>query len=632
MRLIYKAIKTILLITCFISVYCSLFSQVSSYQLNSPDNRLLVKIGLDPDKALTYQLFYENQPVVLESKFGIVVNGQAWNDKIELKDFSESSRDISWNPLYGERSVVRDHFNETAFLLTRESVSNLGIKLTIRIYNEGMAFRFGFGESASRYGMGPLHITGETTEYSFPDNTMAWHTKMAQTPHTYLPLKDWSSESDRPLTLELPGGLFACLTEAAMVNYSRTKFRLSSDKPGTIVGSMYDSVDEFPPFSTPWRVIMVAKKAVDLLQNNDLILNLNKSCEIANTSWIKPGKIMREMTLSTSGAKKLVDFCVKHNIQYIDLTFWNGNDTTFNATRPNVSSSRSNEPYDMFEIIRYAKSKGIGVWLYVNQRPLTAQIDSLLPLYHSWGINGIKFGFVHVGSHRWTVWLHEAMKKCAKYQIMADIHDEYRPTGFSRTYPNLLTQEGVRGNEEMPDAVNNTILPFTRYIAGPADYTMCYYARKEFGRTNRYIQNSPAHQLALPVIYYSPLQYMFWYDTPDSFRGEPEIEFWDALPTVWDDTKVLAGEIGKFIAVARRSGENWFLGSITNTDGRELKLPLEFLEKGKKYEATIYSDNPEVNTRTHVGIERQQVDSKTTLVVKLPASGGQAVLIKPVKK
>ena len=628
MRITNKVFKTVLLVTCFASVCCNLFSQVSSYQLHSPDNKLHLNIGLNPDKALTYQLFYENQPVVLESKFGIVVNGQAWNNNIEIKDARESSRDFSWNPLYGERSVVRDHFNETALLLTRESISKLGITLTIRMYNEGMAFRFGFGEAASRYGMGPLHITGETTEYSFPENTMAWHTRMAQTPHTYLPLKEWPSESDRPLTLELPGGLFACLTEAAMVNYSRSKFRLSADKPNTITGAMYDMVDELPPFSTPWRVIMVAEKAVDLLQNNDLILNLNKPCEIVNTSWIRPGKIIREMTLSTTGAKKLVDFCVIHDIQYIDLTFWNGHDTTYNATSPNVTVSGSKEPYDMPEIIRYAKSKGIGVWLYVNQRPLAAQIDSLLPLYHSWGINGIKFGFVHVGSHRWTVWLHEAMKKCAKYQIMADIHDEYRPTGFSRTYPNMLTQEGIWGNEGMPEATNSTILPFTRFIAGPADYTFCYYSA---GRTNsegvRRLKTTWGHQLALPVIFYSPLQYLFWYDKPADYGGEPEIEFWDALPTVWDDTKVIAGEIGKYVTVARKNGGNWFVGSVTNTEPRELKIPLSFLEKGKKYEATIYYDDPGIDTPTKVGIKKMAVHSGTILETKLNPSGGQAVRI-----
>jgi alpha-glucosidase len=607
------------------------YSRAGNYRIASPDGNLVMEIGLaGSSRTLTYRIDYENKPVVVESKFGITCDDRAWDHALTVVSTNSRQCDATWNPLYGERSTVRDHFNEMTLYLAREGGATNFLRLIARVYNTGAAFRYAFSETEKIYGMHPFRINGESTEFRFPEQTRAWFTEKAQTVHQLLPLTNWPGESDRPLTLELPNGLFVCLTEAEMTNYARTKFKLAADKSTTIVGSMYEGVDELPPLNTPWRVVMVAKTAGELLQNNDLIMNLNPPCALTNTAWIKPGKVMREMTLSTEGSKKLVDFAVIHNIQYIDLTFWNGDDITYNATQAAVPAWRSTKPYDLQEIVRYAKSKGVGVWLYVNQRPLAAQLDTLLPLYRSWGIAGIKFGFVHVGSHRWTTWLHEAVRKCAQYELMVDIHDEYRPTGYSRTYPNLLTQEGVRGNEEMPDAVNNTVLPFTRYIAGAADYTMCYYARKEFGRTGKHIQNTPAHQLALPVIYYSPLQYMFWYDTPDKYEGEPEIEFWDALPTVWDDTKVLAGEIGKYVSVARRSGQNWFLGTITNTDARELKLRLSFLDKHRDYEAVIYSDDPTVNTRTHVGIQKIKVNDTTELIVKLPASGGQAALLRPI--
>jgi len=607
------------------------YARAGNYRIVSPDGNLVMEIGLaGSSRTLTYRIDYENKPVVVESKFGITCDDRAWDHALTVVSTNSRQCDATWKPLYGERSTVRDHFNEMTLYLAREGGATNFLRLIARVYNTGAAFRYAFSETEKIYGMHPFRINGESTEFRFPEQTRAWFTERAQTLHKLLPLENWPGESDRPLTLELPNGLFVCLTEAEMTNYARTKFKLAADKSTTIVGSMYEGVDELPPLNTPWRVVMVAKTAGELLQNNDLIMNLNPPCALTNTAWIKPGKVMREMTLSTEGSKKLVDFAVIHNIQYIDLTFWNGDDITYNATQAAVPAWRSTKPYDLQEIVRYAKSKGVGVWLYVNQRPLAAQLDTLLPLYRSWGIAGIKFGFVHVGSHRWTTWLHEAVRKCAQYELMVDIHDEYRPTGYSRTYPNLLTQEGIRGNEEMPDAVNNTVLPFTRYIAGAADYTMCYYARKEFGRTGKYIQNTPAHQLALPVIYYSPLQYMFWYDTPDKYEGEPEIEFWDALPTVWDDTKVLAGEIGKYVSVARRSGQNWFLGTITNTDARELKLRLSFLDKHRDYEAVIYSDDPTVNTRTHVGIQKIKVNDTTELIVKLPASGGQAALIRPI--
>lgn len=606
-------------------------SLAGNYSISSPDGNLVMEIGLaGSSRTLTYRIDYGDKPVVVESKFGITCDDRAWDHALTVVSTSSRQCDATWKPLYGERSTVRDHFNEMTLYLARDGGATNFLRLIARVYNTGAAFRYAFSETEKIYGMHPFRINGELTEFRFQEQTRAWFTERAQTLHQLLPLENWPGESDRPLTLELPNGLFVCLTEAEMTNYARTKFKLAADKSNTIVGSMYEGVDELPPLNTPWRVVMVAKTAGELLQNNDLIMNLNPPCALTNTTWIKPGKVMREMTLSTEGGKKLVDFAVIHNIQYIDLTFWNGDDITYNATQADVPAWRSTKPYDLQEIVRYAKSKGVGVWLYVNQRPLAVQLDTLLPLYRSWGIAGIKFGFVHVGSHRWTAWLHEAVRKCAQYEIMVDIHDEYRPTGYSRTYPNLLTQEGVRGNEEMPDAVNNTVLPFTRYIAGAADYTMCYYARKEFGRTGKYIQNTPAHQLALPVIYYSPLQYMYWYDTPDKYEGEPEIEFWDALPTVWDDTKVLAGEIGKYVSVARRSGQNWFLGTITNTDARDLKLRLSFLDANRDYEAVIYADDSTVNTRTHVGIQKIKVNDTTELIVKLPASGGQAVLLRPI--
>ncbi len=621
---------SILLVVLFLS--CDLFSQDASYQIMSPDKKMVINIDLQqPEGKLIYSLNFDGKPVVLNSKFSITCNGKAWESKLAIKGVTEQKQDTLWKPVYGERAFIRNNYMERTFELTKADHPQMAISLTVRAYNQGIAFRYNFSEVNKIYGMSTFTLSNEATEYTFAENALAWFTSRAQTLYYQLPLKNWPDESDRPLVLNLPNGLYACLMEAQMTNYVRTKFKLSAYQPNTIVGSMYESVDELPPFSTPWRVIMAANTPGELLQNNDLILNLNKPCEIKNTTWIKPGKVMREMSLSTEGAKKNIDFCVKHNMQYLDLTFWNGDDITYNASKPDVAAWRSTKPYDMFEIMRYAKANGIGIWLYVNQRPLTMQLDSLLPIYHKWGVKGIKFGFVHVGSHRWTVWLHEAIQKCAKYEIMADIHDEYRPTGFSRTYPNLLSQEGVHGNECMPDATNNTTLPFTRYIAGAADYTICYYARKEFSRENG-IQNTAAHQLALPVIYYSPLQYLFWYDTPDKYQGEPEIEFWDQLPTVWDDTKVLAGEISKYAVMARRSGDNWFIGSITNTEPRELKIQLSFLDKNKKYEATIYSDDPNVNTRTHVAIEKRKVNVNMELTLKMSASGGQAILLKPINE
>jgi alpha-glucosidase len=597
------------------------------HKVTSPNEKISFSV-LNLSGQISFSVEYHGKSVIKPSKLGIEVNGQDWSKGVEIVKVEKNRQDTTWSPPYGEQSVIRDNYKEILLFLKKGSMKDF-LTLIVRVSNEGFAFRYRFTEPSNIYGIHPFHITAETSEYTFAEDTKGWFTPTAQSSYTLLPLKNWQSESERPLTLELPNKLYVSLTEAAMVNYARTKFKLAANKENTIVGQMFGSVDELPPFVTPWRVAIIAEPPGELLQKNELILSLNDPCKIQNTAWIKPGKIIRLMNMTTDGAKKLVDFAVAHNMQYIDLTFWNGNDTTYNATEINVPVRFSANPkaLDLKEVFEYSKSRNIGVWLYINQRPLANQLDSLLPLYKSWGIAGIKFGFVHVGSHRWSVWLHDAIKKCAKYQIMVDVHDEYRPTGFSRTYPNLLTQEGILGNEAMPDANHNTTLPFTRFIAGAADYTFCYFEASKVVRSrgSQVIKNTFAHQLALPVIFYSPLQYLLWYDKPESYQGEPEIKFWDDIPTTWDTTIVVAGEIGKYVCIARKSKDRWFLGTITNNESRSVKVPLNFLQKGKTYLATIYSDDPKVKTRTQVAVRTQKLNSKTILNVDLQPSGGQAI-------
>ncbi|MGN6400827.1 MAG: glycoside hydrolase family 97 catalytic domain-containing protein, partial [Flavisolibacter sp.] len=287
------------------------------------------------------------------------------------------------------------------------------------------------------------------------------------------------------------------------------------------------------------------------------------------------------------------------------------------------STKLANPDLDLPYINEKAKEKGIGVWLYVNLQGLYAQSDSLFKVYHQWGLKGVKFGFVQVGSYRWTTWIEDMFKKAAENQIMVNVHDDWRPTGEQRTWPNLMTAEGIRGNEEMPDATHNTIVPFTRYIAGPADYTICYFDKR--------IKTTHAHQLALATIYYSPIQTLFWYDKPSDDDNEPELQFWKKIPTAWDETKVIQGEPGKYITTARRKGNDWFVGTITNDDARTLKLPFDFLQKGKKYMATFYSDDSTMTTKTKVRISQKLVDASAVIDMNLIASGGEAIWLTPQK-
>jgi len=597
-------ILTVLLVTS----YC-LPASTEEVTVSSPDGKLRMKV-YEKGGNVVYTVHFGEKPIVLESLMGINGNGE-WKNGIVVTASVETSVDETWKPVYGERSIVRDRYNQAEIDLKQAQNPRRTLKLIVRAYNEGIAFRYFF--PGGEY----LHITDEYTQYSMPEGAMAYFTRRAQAVYNLLPLKDWPDECERPLVLELPQGPYVLLTEAEVVNYVRTKFVLSPDKANTIIGAMYGAVDEIAPYKTPWRVIMAAEKPGQLIENNDLLLNLNPPCAIENPWWIKPGKVMREVTLSTEGAKSLVDFAVKRNLQYIHFDAgWYGPEgsKSSDATTVTLDPARNPNPdaLNLKEAVAYAKKHNLKVILYVNQRALAQQLDEILPLYKNWGIDGIKFGFVMVGSQYWTAWMHEAIRKCADYGLVVDVHDEYRPTGFSRTYPNLMTQEGIYGNEEFPDATNNVTLPFTRFTQGAADYTICYYRQQwdrytkpdtEFGLVNaKLLKTTSAHQLAIAVVFYSPLQFMYWYDRPSDSQDEPELEFFDRVPTVWDDTKVVQGEIGKYITMARRSGDDWFVGTMTNNDGRKLSIPLNFLPEGKTFTARIYEDDLKVKTRTKVGI------------------------------
>lgn len=637
--------KKISIAFVFLFIGFSAFSQkvLHRWKLESPDKKYVVSIEqrelLPGKKQLYYSLDYDKKQAVLTSELGVLVENklfesamgiendpsEKWFENLDFRKVSERAVSENWKPVYGERSNVKNQFNELTLDFTKfEDVKELSegalgtaydkrrsyaAQVIFRVFNEGVAFSYHFPETKNG---AFLHITGEESSFTFPENTLAYHERWAQGPVNLLPLKGWKDESERPLTLKLENGLYVALLEARMVDYSRGKFKLVSENKVQI--ALYDNLNVTTPYTTPWRVIMAAKTPGELLENNDIILNLNDENKIANTSWIKPGKVIRS-GLTTKDAKACVDFAVERNLQYVHLDAgWYGPEMKVTSDASKVAENRD---IDMHGIIKYAKERNIGVFLYINQRALTQQIDTLFPKLQEWGIAGVKFGFVHVGSNRWTVWLHEAIAKAAKYNLLVDIHDEYRPTGLSRTYPNLLTQEGIHGNEEMPGATHNTILPFTRFLAGAGDYTICYY--------NSRIKTTHAHQLALAAVYYSPLQFLYWYDNPSLYKGEPEIEFFDKVKTVWDDTKVLNGEIGEYATLARRSGEEWFVGAIGNNEGKKITLDLAFLHPDKMYILKTYTDDETLKTRTKVKVQRFLVSKTTNLELNISRSGGAAL-------
>ncbi|HEX5026953.1 MAG TPA: glycoside hydrolase family 97 N-terminal domain-containing protein [Agriterribacter sp.] len=624
--------------SCFVAC-----KESDTIQIVSPDQQF--QFELRPRKSLSYQVFWNDSLLIRSSQLGFMLSDHSNICKdLRITGIERNSKDTVWLPVYGERKQYRQHYNEVKLMFSSSNPAVKGFALRVRACNEGIAFRYEFNSRDS------LEIDAELTEFTFPVDPYVWASTRAQSPIEKQKLSQLSKIYERPLLAQLSDSCFVALGEAALIDFARMKFEKGNSSPHQLVASLYTNTGDLNdtthsvivppgPYQTPWRYIMAAESPAQLLQHNFLVLNLNESNKLADVSWIKPGKVIREVTLTTQGGIACVDFAAKHNLQYVEFDAgWYGNeyDTAADATTVTIDPKRSTGPLNLPYVISYGRQKGIGVILYVNQLAMEKQLDKILPLYKSWGVAGVKYGFVKVGAQQWTTWLHEAVRKAAANKLMIDIHDEYRPTGYSRTYPNLMTQEGIRGDEESTpnNMVINTI--FTRMIAGAGDQTNCYFAERVPA------MGSHASQMAKAVCIYSPWQFLYWYDRPagspfkiggaggadGSIPEMADLSFYDQLPTVWDDTRVIDGYPGELAIVARKNGTNWYLGAITGNSPHHSSLKLDFLEEGRNYMATMYSDDLSLGTKTNIKIQDQEVTCKSVLGIDMLKQNGLAIIFR----
>ncbi len=592
-------------------------------RIESPDAKVVATFVMQAGGVPSYHVEYLGNPIVLESRLGFESN---FAEGFQATGSSAATHQGQWTNDFGERRTVPDNYAELNVDL-RHSSGRL-LRVTLRAYNEGAALRYSLPPQDTR----EFHFTAERTEFRLPGDTLGYEAHGTEDEYKRVRISEMQPYCERPLTLEYSSGLYASLGEAADAAYPRMLLSPLADVPGGLVTTLGGRTSNTPTAnqrhdpnvtlkagdSTPWRMFVVGERPGDLLERNSLMLNLNPPCALADTSWIKPGKAMRDTTLTTENSKAIIDFAATGGFQYTHLDWkWYGSEDAATGDATTVRAPGLDVP----EIIRYGKEKGVGLILYVDRRQIKKQRDILFPLFEKWGVKGVKIGFVDVGPQSETAWITETIQKAGEHHLMLNIHDGYRATGNNRTYPNLMTVEGIRGNEHFPTPEHNCTLPFTRYVAGIGDYTVCYYDSR--------LKTTHAHQLAMAVVSFSPLQWIFWYDRPSLYQGEPEVAFFRKVPTVWDETKVVNGKIAQYATIARRSGDAWFIGTINNSQTRQLQVPLSFLAAGKSYTAHLYSDDPAAQTRTHVAVKTQPVDSKTVLEVPLLAAGGQAVWIEP---
>ena len=685
--------KKLLTILFYISVCVSsnLVAQETETIL-SPDRNQKVTIRRNTSGEITYQLSYKGQPVIQTSKLGF----QLAKPSIQLEKFKWETAEQTtvleeWEPVWGEQRKIQNHYTQAIIQLETEQ-SAVKIQLIFRVFNDGVGFRYAF---PTQKNLKHFIVKEENTEFNQVANHTAFWIPGDYDTNEYLynttPLseinafeaakkeKDIALQSligettvQTPLMLKSKNGLYINIHEAALINYPVMHLDLNKANYSFKTHLTPDAVGNKAylqtPFQTPWRTILVSDKAAEILASKT-ILNLNEPSKIQDVSWIKPQKFIGmwwEMHVgksdwakasgkhgaNTENVKRYIDFAAKNGFDGVLVEGWNeGWEDWFGNWKENVFDFVTPySDYNIEELTQYAKTKGVKIIMHHETSGSATNyerhIDNAFSFMKKYEMNTVKTGYVGKiiprGEHhdgQWMVNHYERVaQKAAENRIMVEAHEPAHPTGLHRTYPNWLANEAARGNEFnnaptlglVPE--HETILPFTRLMGGPMDYTPGFFHfqlnQYDTTRTQR-VRTTLAKQLALYVTMYSPLQMAG--DFPENFDKYPDaFQFIRNVPVDWEQTHILEAEPGDYITIARqqKGTSNWYIGGITDENPRKTTIDFSFLPKNKTYQATMYQDgkNAHWNTNpTAYQIQTQTVNSNTKLAIQLAAGGGFAI-------
>ncbi len=660
----------------------------SQVRVASPDGRNQVTVEIR-DSRLSYSLARDGRPMILPSVLGFEFRGAPpLRDRLRITDTTRQAKDEWWTQPWGEVARVRDHYNELAVTVVETGADTVRpsarppvrhFTVRFRAFDDGVGFRY---ELPNQPGLGEFVISEELTEFALADNSRAWwipsnYARKDRSEMLYSsgPVSVLDSVQT-PLTMESQDGrTFMVLHEANLVDYARMFLRGARSESRVLTAALAPMADGTKvrgrtPFVTPWRTIQLADRATELSPSL-LGLKLNPPNALASTDWINPmkyvgiwwGMHIGTMTwgsglkhgATTENTKRYIDFAAANKLGGVLVEGWNtGWDGDWIANREAFSFTRAYPDYDLEAVAAYAKQKGVRLIVHNETsggiENYERQLDSAFTLYRSLGLDAIKSGYVtdltseghsHYSQHMVRHY-RKVVEAAARYGIMLNVHEPMHDTGERRTYPNMMSREGSRGQEYNAwsgDGGNppehETILFFTRLLAGPMDFTPGIFDLLRVRRPEEpRVRTTLAKQLALYVVLYSPMQMAA--DLPENYEGQPAFQFIRDVAVDWDTTRVLDGRIGDYVAVARRErgGPNWFVGAITDEEGRTLDLPLTFLTPGRRYVAEIYADGSKahwLNNPLPLTINQTAVTSATRLRVRLAPGGGQAIRIRPVK-
>ncbi len=663
-----------------------------SYTVSSPDQKIKVQFFLTEAGQPAYTALHQGQIVLDTSTLGFALrNAEPLQENFEIMAADSSTVDDTWEMPWGEQREVRNHYQELKIALRQKGENPRELNIIFRVFDDGLGFRYEFPEQAN---FKEVVIMDENTQFQLTEDYTCWwipgdwdiyehlynttplseidattkrdHPNLAQ---TYIP----ENAVATPVTMRGKNGLHLSFHEAALTDYSDMTLKVDTKTfllQSELVGSPDSSkVKRTLPFVTPWRTVQIAEKAGDLIESK-LIVNLNEPNRLGDVSWFTPMKyvgIWWEMHLgkstwkkeggkhgaTTENAKRYIDFAAANNIGGLLVEGWNtGWEDWLGEDREGVFDFVTNyDDYDIKEVVRYGREKGVQVIMHHETsaavNTYNQQMELAFQLCEDLGIHAVKTGYVgkiiprgefHHGQFMVNHY-RKAVETAAKHQVAVNAHEPIKATGIRRTYPNVIAREGLRGQEfnawsvDLNPPEHLPIVAFTRMLAGPIDFTPGIFNIKfDEYKEKEQVNTTLAHQLALYVVIYSPVQMAA--DLPEHYEGKPALGFIRDVAVDWEQSKVLNGEVGDFVTIARqeRGGERWFLGSITDENARELDLTLDFLKEGQKYKATFYRDAADAHWDENplaMEIEEFIVDKNTKIKLSLAAGGGAALSFVP---
>ena len=624
----------------------------------------LADAGKNPvESSMFYAVEFRGKRVIEHSRLGLELAGAgALGPGMRETAAVTGQADETYTIPVGKTKQVRNNYNSLRADFADRADHKISVE--VRVFNDGVAFRYTVPDQPSIH---QVKIAHELTEFTFSKDATTYPLVLEGFQSSYEDEyalrqvsglhKDWLI--GLPFLAEEPGLAWIGITEADIDNYAgmylkkaagafavRSELSPHVDDPNV-------AVDTPAPASSPWRVLMIGDEPGRLMESN-IVLNLNPPSKIADTSWIKPGKsawdwwsgeaapgVSFKTGMNTNTMKHYIDFAAASGFPYMLIdagwAFTPGSKADDYAQLADIT--QVDPDVDLQGLIRYAKDRNVKIWLWAHWTSVDKYMDRAFPLYEKWGIAGVKIDFMNRDDQWMVDFYHRVITNAAAHHLMIDFHGAYKPDGLRRTWPNLITREGVMGKEYLKwsartGPVHNTTLPFTRMLAGPMDYTPGAFGnanRETFVARNMMPMGlgTRAHELALFVVFESPFEMVA--DYPEHYQGQKEFDFIKRVPTTWDEIAVLGGRPTEWVSVARRSGKDWYLGSISNWEDHAVNLSLSFLGPGN-FVAEIYADAPDAGQEpTHTTFTRQPVTKDSTLQINMASGGGNAVWIHPAQ-